>query len=220
MRCFSCGEENAPGDRFCSSCGTALASVKPVAAKTCGRCRAPLSPQDRFCPECGSPVSTSERVEVNKSDVDLFPLYGITLGQTTVEELARLGEKTISIDKNTGAPYRYYVIRGTNFWYNEAGIAEHIYIARGIYAIPEPWRALGFDWNISYNQWLALLQRLRYFITVDEPPQIVEYSGHDSFSARIAATKQAIMLTLDFNYNEGTSTDAKGTLYSITVKAP
>ena len=220
MRCSRCGEENAAGDRFCSSCGIALVSANPAAAITCLRCRAPLSPQERFCGECGSPVSTGELNEVIKSDVDLFPLYGVTLGKTTVEELARLGEKTISIDKNTGAPYRYYVIRATNFWYNGAGIAEHIYIARGIYPIPEQWRALGFDWNISYRQWLTLLQRLRYSITVDEPPQVVEYSGHDSFSARISATKQPLMLTLDFNYNEGTTSDSKKTLYSIMVKAP
>ncbi len=220
MRCSGCGEDNAQGGRFCGSCGAALGSVTPAMVITCVQCRAPLSPEERFCGECGSPVSPSELKEVSKSDVDLFPLYGVTLGKTTVEELARLGEKTISIDTDTGAPYRYYVIRGTNFWYNEAGIAEHIYIARGIYPIPEQWQALGFDWNISYNQWLTLLQRLRYFITVDEPPHIVEYDGHDSFSARIAATKQPIVLTLDFNYNEGTTTDSKRTLYNISVKAP
>jgi hypothetical protein len=220
MRCASCGEENTQTDRFCSSCGTALVSASPAAAKTCSRCRARLSPEERFCGECGSPVSTSEGVEVNKGDGDLFPLYGVTLGKTTIEDLARLGEKTTSIDKNTGAPYRYYVICGTNFWYNEAGIAEHIYTARGIYPIPEQWQALGFDWNISYSQWLTLLKRLRYLITVEQPPQIVEYRGHDSFSARILATKQPIMLTLDFNYNEGTTTGSNKTLYSINVKAP
>ena len=219
MRCSSCGEENAQTDRFCGSCGAALVSVTPAAARTCGHCRAPLSPHEHFCGECGAPASTTGLEDASKSGVDLLPLYGVTLGKTSVAELARLGTKTISIDRETGSPSRYYVIRGTNFWYNEAGIAEHIYIARGIYPIPEQWQALGFDWNISYSQWLSLLQRLRYFITVAEPPQIVEYSGHDSFSANIAATKGPITITLNFNYNEGTTTDSKKTLYSISVKA-
>jgi hypothetical protein len=166
-------------------------------------------------------VSSGDPNDYREGSVDLFPLHGVTLGETTVEELARLGTRTTSIDKNTGAPYRYYVICGTNFWYDDSGIAGQIYIPRGVYSIPDPWKSLGFDWDVSYEQWLQLLRRLGYSITLEEPPRIVKYEGHDCFSAKILATKPARpLIRLDFNYNEGSQADSKGTLYSISVKAP
>jgi hypothetical protein len=213
MRCSACGDINSQGDRFCGSCGSALAVA-------CNHCGATLSVNDRFCGGCGSPVSSGELNDSREGNADLFPLYGVTLGKTTVEELARLGTRSTSIDKNTGAPYRYYVIRGTNFWYDDSEIAGHIYIARGIYSIPDPWKNLGFDWDISYDQWLQLLQGLGYSITLEGPPRIVKYEGHDCFSAKILATKPAgPLISLDFNYNNGSKADSKATLYSISVKA-
>src|SRR5688572_10693344 len=49
MVCPSCGSENRAGRRFCSQCGSALAS-------TCPNCGAANEPDDRFCGECGSPL--------------------------------------------------------------------------------------------------------------------------------------------------------------------
>jgi zinc ribbon protein len=183
----------------------------------CTNCNAELYPGDLFCGMCGHPISTPQTEEANESDIDLFPLYGVTLGKTTVEQLARLGVRTSQIDKNTGKPYQYFVINGTNFWYNDSGIAHYMYIARGIYPIPEKWRALGFDWDISYNQWINLLERLGYSVTIAEPPHIVIWQGHDSFSAKIVAIKGTIKIELGFDYSEGTTTDSKGTLYNISV---
>ncbi|TME80642.1 MAG: zinc ribbon domain-containing protein [Chloroflexi bacterium] len=48
--CSNCGAENAPGARFCSSCGTAL-------APRCPNCRSEVSPGARFCQTCGHPLS-------------------------------------------------------------------------------------------------------------------------------------------------------------------
>ena len=47
--CPACGAEVAPGDKFCRSCGLALAAG-------CRVCGAPLLPGAEFCPECGTPV--------------------------------------------------------------------------------------------------------------------------------------------------------------------
>jgi hypothetical protein len=216
MRCSACGEQNSEKDRFCGSCGSAL-------ALSCAHCGAAIPVDDQFCGECGTLRDSGGRTAViaEISKTDLFPLYGVTLGKTTVEQLAQLGERTTSIDKTTGLAYQSYVIREVDFWYNKAGVASDMYIAKGISSIPEQWRALGFDWDIPYNQWLALLRRLGYSITVEQSPRVVTYDGHDSFSARIVATKRAKpLIKLDFNYNNGSKTDSKGTLYSISVKAP
>jgi hypothetical protein len=183
-------------------------------------CNAELYPGDRFCGACGRPVSTQQQAHATENASDLFPLYGVTLGETTTRQLAQLGQRARLIDKNTGAPYQCYVIHGIDFWYDKAGIAESMYLVRSSDPIPEQWRTLSFDWEISYNQWLILLQRLGYSITVKVPPHVVKYSGHDSLSAKITATKQThipVKIELDFNYSEGTKTDSKGTLYSIRV---
>ena len=54
--CPHCGGENAPGDRFCGACGTAL-------ALTCGTCGVSNSPDSRFCRACGSSLTRPPRTE-------------------------------------------------------------------------------------------------------------------------------------------------------------
>ena len=49
MTCGSCGTENKPGRKFCSSCGATL-------ALGCPSCGAANEPGDAFCGECGSPL--------------------------------------------------------------------------------------------------------------------------------------------------------------------
>lgn len=185
-------------------------------------CNAQLYPSDLFCGKCGRPRSTYPPAQASNNHGDLFPLYGVTLGETTVDQLARLGRRSDRIDKATGQPYACFVVNGIDFWYHSGGVAESIYIARGIDQIPERWRVSGFDWDISYNQWISLLQRLGCSLTIEEPPRVVKYAGHDSLSAKISALKQArvpIEIRLNFNYSRGPATDSQGTLYSISVKA-
>ena len=158
--------------------------------------------------------------ELDESDNDLFPLYGVSLGQTTIEELAKLGVRARIINPETGEPFEYYVVHGMNFWYYDNNVAKGIYITRSD-PIPNKWQALGFDWDNSYNEWVNLLNKLGYIVQIIKSPKAVGYDGHDSFSAEIEASKRAkipIRINLDFGYSEGTTADSKGTLYSISIK--
>src|SRR6185436_7548110 len=110
-----------------------------------------------------------------QSNRDLFPLLGVTLGVTTLNQLAQFGERSKIIDVSTGKPYNSYKINETNFWYDERGIANHMYMARGIHPIPDQWRALGFDWSISYKHWVTLLNRLGCSVRLEASPRIVKY---------------------------------------------
>ena len=227
IRCSGCGAENDEGRRFCHSCGTALIEAAPPSAPICAGCGAPLTLEDRFCGECGKPrQSTVQTIPttqaVNASD--LFPLCGVTLGKTTVQELARLGARATGGKTKRRASYNYYVIDGNNFWYSEeSGIATHMYIAKGVYLIPKQWQTLGFDWRHPYNDWFGLLQRLGFSITVEEAPRVVKYRGQDSFNAKLRAvrqTKMPLIIELGFNYSDQTKPDSQGMLYSMTVKIP
>src|SRR5208282_5952684 len=46
MRCAKCGTENVVGKKFCSQCGSGLAS-------RCPKCGAENTPASRFCGDCG-----------------------------------------------------------------------------------------------------------------------------------------------------------------------
>ena len=46
MPCPSCGNENAPGQKFCGECGTPLGCP-------CPSCGAANAPGEKFCGECG-----------------------------------------------------------------------------------------------------------------------------------------------------------------------
>ncbi len=202
------------GDRFCGECGTpAVAPAVAANTKTliCGNCGQRVESNEQFCGTCGFPVSRSD------AKPELFPLFGVSLGQTSAAELARLGIRANSIDKSTGEPYQYYEVRRTNFWYDGSNVANRIYLARGIHPMPEPWRKLGLNWAHSFDEWLALLERLGFEVCVDGQPDTVQYRGHDSFFALVRANQPPIRMMLDFNYNDGRSTESKETLYALTV---
>ena len=50
IECTSCGAENAPGKKFCISCGAAI-------ARSCPTCASPVEPHAAFCGECGTALT-------------------------------------------------------------------------------------------------------------------------------------------------------------------
>jgi len=65
MVCATCGTENSPGARFCSSCGTAL-------APHCPNCGAEVAAEARFCQTCGHPLTAQAPAEERKLATALF----------------------------------------------------------------------------------------------------------------------------------------------------
>ena len=168
---------------------------------------------------------TSKSSKTNKTtpkfqeDANLFPLYGVTLGVTTIQELEKLGRHATDIYNKTGRPYSYYKINDMKFWY-DTRVANHIYMTNSN-TMPERWRNLGLDWSLSYNQWIRLLMRLGYMITTLQTPRVGDWQGSPSFEAQVVA-KHSHLLTqieLNFSYSEGATADCPSTLYSLRVRA-
>ncbi len=150
---------------------------------------------------------------------EFFPLYGVTLGITTENELKKKGVRAKYRD-NSGQKYKYYSINNTNFWYDN-GIAERMYITHTD-AMPEKWQKIGFDWNSSYSEWLKLMEKLDFFVSIVRKPQTVWYDKHRSFSAEFSASKKItenfeLTFRFSFNYSRGRKVDSKDTLYNISI---
>ena len=150
----------------------------------------------------------------------LFPVYGITLGETTVRELAKIGRRTSIVNDDTGKPDLYYTVKGIDFWYGESSsIVESILLFDGI-QFPESWQALGFDWEISYDEWLSRLSKLGYMFEIEIPPRIEQRDGRDSFFAMVIGRMSEPCphgIRLMFSYRGGTTIRSPGTLYKIHI---
>ena len=58
---------------------------------------------------------------------NLFPVYGVTMGKTTIREMERLGHwRTTTIDKKAGKPYECCEANEVDLWYAKGGVVDHI----------------------------------------------------------------------------------------------
>lgn len=163
--------------------------------------------------------NTLKQSVLTDNDNGLFPLYNVSLGETTISELKKMGQK----DKK----YRCYEINGLDFWYDENSIvANSMYLWEFRDKLPEKWVTMGFNWQLSFDEWWALFQKLGYEITVSKAPKVVlhNFNGRifKSFDAGITAIKRekrSIKLELNFSYSEKTTSADRGTLYKISVRS-
>lgn len=155
----------------------------------------------------------------------LFPLDGVTLGVTTVDELRRIGSRATLIDKNTNQPYQYYVVNGINVWYHSYTYANSYYITKpysGPDTMPPKWKTAGLSFDKSYNEWIALANSYGWNVKVTKEPHVGKYQNRDTFVANVELTYPANnvshTVTLNFNYSNFTRASDKNTLYSISVR--
>jgi hypothetical protein len=152
----------------------------------------------------------------------LFPCDGVTLGKTTVEELAKLGTRTVRINSRTNQPYNYYIVKGQNVWYSEVSGLAIFYSITHTGVLPEKWILLGMSFENSYNQWIDFAKANNLDILVVKKPQKEIYQDHDTFTAKLELLYTADGFTyaieLDFKYSKGTTTVDNNTLYNISVR--
>jgi hypothetical protein len=156
------------------------------------------------------------------SHSSLYPIYGVILGETSANKLAKIGRRTEALNKDTGEPYHCYDVNGLDFWCNDTSkIVERLHVANGGEPLPKEWQKLGLRWENSYDEWLLSLRSMGYSIQIKEDPSIGEWRGHDCLSAEVIARKKGPHpheIELDFNYGRGTTTASKDTLFQITVR--
>jgi len=146
---------------------------------------------------------------------ELFPLFGVIVGQTTVQELARLGKKDTS-----SYNFHLYTINEISFWYNErTGLSSHVSFPYVI-AMPQKWQDSGFSWERSYNGWIELANIFGWEVKVTKNPTLVKKYGRDYFNAELElyCVQNGIQYRIELQFDrEGTSVNATNTLYSLTI---
>ena len=158
---------------------------------------------------------------LRESKKGLFPAYGVTLGKTTVAELASLGKRPAKRSGITGERPEYYLVRGMKFWYGGGNTAQSVYLT-DMDELPKKWVGLGLRWDVSYNELLGVLRRLGFTVEVADAPHVAVSEGSKSFRAKLVASKRGrvpLRIAFAFGSGAGTTADSKGTLYSMTIRA-
>ena len=146
---------------------------------------------------------------------DFFPIFGITLGKTTWKQAEDMGYD-VEIWKE--GPDRCMDIEDVTFWdHRGEGVFTSLYWTRDYDAkFPLPWQSKGFSWDNSFDEWLAVFNKLGYIIIINEHPCRVD----KTFKAIFEAFSQngTLSFKMDFDYGEhGDYTYSPKTLYSLTA---
>ena len=207
---------------------------------------------DRECPECGSYNiidDGSNYLQYKCKDCDhawgdedenddddelhkFFPVIGIILGETTIEEAE---EQDYMYDKieymdSDGDESDYYDEDGISIvWYEGMQFRKEKddYAITNIYMtcyhpMFSEWEDLGFDWEMSYYEWKSLFREMGFSVEILEEPHknYSENIGHSYLEAVFIADApdDSIRFKLHFGYGDsGYSQSSKKTLYSINV---
>lgn len=153
------------------------------------------------------------------SDIgDFFPLLGITLGKTTWREAEETGCKVKVWEKGPG---RTMSVGQIDFWdHDGVGVFTSIHWIRHERDFPNTWKAKGFSWDNSYDEWIAVFERLNFKNTVILKPQVLIYRGRETLEAKLHALSPdgTLSFNLDFDYGEhGYLKSSPNTLYSIGI---
>lgn len=152
--------------------------------------------------------------------IKLFPVEGVTLGETGSKYLSLAGNKCdVDDDNSTGC----YELNGIYFYCDENDVSDKLYISTlRLNGMPEDWKKLGFDWDLSYNEWVNLFKQKGYASLATEKPQVVTGSGAKYLQAELTTVVKTAdgyaRLTLKFGAGYGkTTVSDKGTLFSIVA---
>jgi len=160
-------------------------------------------------------------IETKNPDCNLFPIFGITIGKTTIDQLAIIGKRTTTIDKTYNEPYKCYDVKDIGFWY-DTNIINQVFLVRSV-PFPKQWEECGFNWNLSYNEWIRFLESNGYVVTMDQTPKLKKIKDSYRLSTNFKAVKKmdeegSVVLGFTFNSGKEITVDALGTLAWISIK--
>ena len=162
-----------------------------------------------------STLSTQESINSISDHGILFPEYGITLGKTTIPDLS----EKYPCNNTKNKCFTICQVESLRFWDQSCdSIVDNVLISRSNDMSTGWQQNMGFDWSISYSEWIELLKKLGYEVDILEKPYIKKQKGEKYLRARLEAFSENTRVRLFFdNGNEGISVNSKNTLDSIMI---
>lgn len=151
---------------------------------------------------------------------DFFPVFGITLGETTWKQAEDMGN---NVEVYEGGPRRFMRIENLTFGDHEGmGVFTSLYWPQSYNNtdFPPLWKSKGFSWDNSYDEWMDVFNKLGFNITVQQQPNQKEFCGRNTLSARFKALSSdgSLSFELIFDYGDnGYYTSSPKTLNTIIV---
>jgi hypothetical protein len=145
----------------------------------------------------------------------LFPLFGISLGRSTVEDIEKLKYKCTRIESGS----RYCDVEDLDFWdHDHDRIVESVYLVSSDH-LPDKWQnEFGFSFDKSYDEWMEALADDKFHVVIVVAPHVVE----DALVAAvdIYSEMDSVKIRLEFAFGnsegEGYETSSPRSLYGIT----
>lgn len=157
----------------------------------------------------------------SSGSLQLFPVWGITLGNTTVSDMNRLGHPVEP--QSDGASYSR--VHNIQFWdHSKDGVYETIYFTQ-YEAFPDLWTSQGLNAGLSYNEFIRYFKSHGFTCKVESQPQVKTWQKRKTLSAKLMfySNDGNYSIEVDFNYGnrngEGYTIDSRNTAYSFRVKA-
>lgn len=158
----------------------------------------------------------------NAKTLKLFPVEGVTFGETGSKYLGLVGNKCDAV--NEGEKINdCYEVEGIYFYCDENDVADKLYISTLRFGgMPDDWKKLGFDWDLSYNEWVNLFKQKGYASLGTEKPKVITRAGEKYLQAELTTIVKTsagyTRITLNFGNGYGKTTiNDKGTLFSIVA---
>ena len=264
MKCCKCKAEIPDNSRFCMECG-----AEQSTGKVCPNCGAKGLPVEAlFCPHCGRQFvinnNTSEheatspvdfppnrkedhteqwRISTGDSISLFFPLYGITLGKTTMLDAQNMGytpdaEGILGIGANLINKYisnalfvgEYSVkVNGARF-YKPSGKStiESVSISLILSGeFPPEWeQKYNISFSSSFNKWKTLLDKLGFTIMIPIEPhtEFCQNPDREALFAFLIGTSKDKKMEIRLHFfsgnknNEGCGLDSNNSLEGIYLK--
>ena len=151
---------------------------------------------------------------------DFFPVCGVTLNKTTVRDVERQKYRYEKIEHDDSGLVTAWVTGSQIRKEKGSSVFTHIYMTKSDVMFPE-WSKLGFNWKLSYDDWISLFKRMGFTIIQTKEPQIKSWEhGPDYLGAKFVAMSNdySLKFELDFSFGrEGSTQYSRSTLYSISV---
>lgn len=161
---------------------------------------------------------------VSKTLYDFFPVSDVIIGETTVNQISdSLDDIEYSEDGCCSAYFHNNQIfaRGSYFYKRAKDKTFNSLRINKYEEMFEEWESMGFDWSLSYNEWISLFEDLGFDIkTISSPITKRDSEGEIHLDAKIQAISRdkSIYFGLDFALgHSGSSRNSPCSLFSIVA---